>query len=268
MSTTVNQIYLDCCDILLEPAGLELGLLSQSQWIEWYRQVMDDFLGKTGLIKAIALIPQQFGIPQYTTPDFISQPDCCFSDGCFINRDFEGNISTISRNWQNQVGTPRSWRQDKQYPNQLSLYPSPNVESTLAPSAPPPGVFGTVIAWAPGQSETSETAYVGTMVQSGGVGTFTSPGEFFGTQPLNTFSRGNVAVIGAVGLLTENVDLSDPMEALTDEWGAYIKYGILEKIWVSDSELKDVQRAAYARARYQEGVMLASAVMGEAIEAE
>jgi hypothetical protein len=268
MSATVQTIYGWVTETLLEPSGFTLGLITPAQFLEYYSAATSDFLGRSGLYRCIALMPQQFGIPQYTTPDFCSTPEMAFSDGVALRRDFEGNISSIDRNYFNKVGTPRSWRQDKQQMNQLSLFPSPNVESTLAPSAPPPGVYGAVLAWAPGQSESGIEAYIGTMLQSGGTATFTTPGEFFGAQPLNTFARGNVAVIGPVGLLTEDVTLSSPVEALTSDWLHFIKYRILEMIWMSDSELKDVQRARYAHARYEEGVMLASAVMGEAIEAE
>jgi hypothetical protein len=265
--TTVDDIYLNVCDLLLEPSGLTLGLLSLSQFLEYYREVMDAFLGATGLIKCIAACPLEYGQAQITLPDWTSQPDVAFSDGCALRRDFEGSISTIDRDWQTKVGAPRSWRQDKQYPFQLSFYPAPNVESTLSPNYPPPGTYGAVLAWAPGQPETGVPAYIGTMIQASGVATFTSPGAFFGSQPLNQFSRGNACTIGPVGLMTEDVTLGDPMESLTDDWVCFIQYGILEKIWMSDSELKDIQRARYAHARYEEGIMLAKAVMGEAIEA-
>lgn len=266
MSATVQNIYNDCCSILLEPSGLVLGLYTPAQFIQAYREVMDDFLGRTGLIKAIAVIAQEFGIPQYVMPDWISEPEVAITDGTAIRRDFEGNIGSIDRNWQNKVGSPRSWRQDKQLPNQVSLYPAPNVENPAVPLDPSPGQYGAVIAWAPLADLTSIVAFVGTMTQSGGVATFTSPGAFFGSAPLNQFSRGNLCLIGATGLLSEDVTLSSPVEAITDDWLHFIKYGILEKIWLSDSELKDVQRARYARARYDEGCMLAAAVMGEEVE--
>jgi hypothetical protein len=229
---------------------------------------MDDFLGRTGLIKAIAVIPQEFGIPQYVLPDWIETADVAFSDGAAIRRDFEGNISTISRNWQTKVGQPRSWRQDKQTPQEVSLFPAPNVENPLFPVGPPAGAYGAVIAWAPGESETDSQAYIGTMIQTAGTATFTSPGVFFGATPILQFTRGNLCVVGTVGLLSENVSLGMPIEAITDDWDHFIKYGILEKIWMSDSELKDIQRARYAHARYEEGCMLAAAVMGEVIDAQ
>jgi hypothetical protein len=268
MSTLVNDIYIDVCDILLEPSGLSLGLLTEPQFLQYLRGTLDDFLGRTGLVKAIAVMPQEYGQPQVTLPDWISQPDAAFSDGVAIRRDFEGDISSIDRNWQSKIGPPRSWRQDKQYPNQVSLFPAPAVVSPLSPNSPPPGQYGAVIAWAPEQSLTAIQAFIGTMIQTNGTAAFTSPGVFFGSTPINQFSRGNVCAIGPVGLLSENISLNSPIEALTDDWTYFLKYGVLEKIWLSDSELKDVQRARYAHARYEEGIMLAAAVMGEEIDQE
>jgi hypothetical protein len=229
---------------------------------------MDDFLGRTGLIKAIAVIPQELGIPQYTLPDWLEGADNAFSDGSALRRDFEGNIASTVRNWQTKVGQPRSWRQDKQTPQQVSIFPAPNTENPLFPDGPPPGQYGAVIAWAPGQNYAAPQAFIGTIIQTSGVAAFTSPGVFFGATPLNQFSRGNFCVVGAVGLLTEDVSLGLPVESLTDDWDHFIKYGILEKVWMADSELKDIQRARYAHARYEEGCMLAAAVMGEVIDAQ
>jgi hypothetical protein len=266
--STYQNLFDDCAAILLERSGFTLGLISTAQWIEYAVAVFQDFLGKTGICQCVAVMPQQFGIPQYTLPDFISDAQACFSDGAAVRRDFEGNISTIDRQWQQKVGAPRSWRQDKQLPQQLSLYPAPTVESVNAPNYPPPGTYGAVLAWAPSSDLTSETAFIGTLIQTAGVAAFTTPGVFFGAQPLNQFSRGNVCAIGPVGLLTEAVTLASPIEALTDDWLTFIKFGILEKIWMSDSELKDVQRARYAHARYEEGCMIAAAVMGEVIDSQ
>lgn len=266
--STVNDVYLRVCETLLEPNGFTLGLISEANFLEYFSATMQHFLATTGIVRCIAVMPQSFGTPQYTLPDFLGEPDACFSDGSAIRQDAEGNLSSIAKRWQSEIGTPRSWRQDKQLPNQVSLYPAPNVENPAAPAIPPPGVYGAVLAWAPGQANTGVPAYIGTVIQSGGSATFTTPGTFFGSVPLYNFSRGNVCVIGPLGLMTQAISLSSPIESLTDDWLTYIQYGILEKVWMSDSELKDTQRARYAHARYEEGIMLASAIMGEGVEAQ
>lgn len=261
----MRDVYDDVCSTLLEPAGFTLGLVTDAQFLDYYRQSAEEFLSRSGLAKGVALNAQAYSQAQYQAPDWISDIEAAFSDGAVVRRDFEESIAASNRNWQNQGGTPRSWRQDKMPMKVFSLYPAPIVESSQAPMPPAPPDFGIIAAYVPGGDPTSVTAFVGTMTQANQVGTFVSPGAFFtpagGSIP--NFSRGNVAIIGTLGLFTEDVTLDSEIEHLTDDWAVAIKYGILRRIFGSDGELKDILRERYASARFEELVQLAMAVNGE-----
>ncbi len=258
----VQDLYLDCADTLLEPLGLTLGLVTDAQFIQYFRSVMEEFLS-CGLYKAIALTGQISGTVRYIVPDWLSDVEAAFSDGAVLFRDMESGIAQSTRNWQSITAQPRSWRQDKQFMYQIEIYPKPSIPNTTNPN---PSNFGIVAAWVPGGNLAQTNAFVGTMTQAGQVATFTSPGVFFGAQPLNTFSRTNLAMVGRLGLMTENVNLASPIEHLTDDWVWVLKYGILAKIFDSDSENRDVLRARYCRSRFDEGVMLARMIMDEEVD--
>ena len=73
-------------------------------------------------------------------------------------------------------------------------------------------------------------------------------------------AENNLTVVGPAAPDITNWSLSDPLQCVPDSFTPYILYGILEQIFSSESELRDVQRAAYARARYLEGIALAEAL--------
>lgn len=263
---TVQLLYDDVCEVMLEPGGFTLGLVTPQQFLDYYVETMEDFLGRTGLIKGIALQTQQYGTPDYDLPDWISDIEAVYSDGGTLFRDSENSIAAMNQNWRSEIDTPRAWRQDKMPMQSLSLFPAPKVQGDSGGQDP-----GIVSAYVPGQSPNPLQAFVGTLNQTAQVASFTTPGTFFtppsGAVPLNQLARKNVAMIGKLGLMTEAVALGDPIEHLTDDFAVFLKYGILQKIFGVDGENKDVLRENYCRDRYEEGVMLGKAIMGEEVEA-
>jgi hypothetical protein len=53
------------------------------------------------------------------------------------------------------------------------------------------------------------------------------------------------------------------VQLVPDSLTPYLKYGILARIFNSDSELRDVQKAAYCNARYAEGVNMCAVMMSQ-----
>jgi len=53
------------------------------------------------------------------------------------------------------------------------------------------------------------------------------------------------------------------VQLVPDALTPYLKYGILARIFNSDSELRDVQKAAYCNARYSEGINMCSVMMSQ-----
>ena len=261
----MRDIYNDVCSVLLEPNGLQLGLIDDAEWLQYYRQSFEEFMGRSGLCKGVALNAQIQNQSRYQVPDWMSDIEAAFSDGAVTGRDFEESISAANRNWRAQVGTPRSWRQDKMTMQFMDLYPAPVAHTSQAPPPAPPD-FGIISAYVPGGNPASIPAFIGTMTQAAQVGTFVSPGAFFGITDLLKFSRGNVAVIGTLGMFTEDITLDSPVEHLTDDWAIFLKWGVLKRIFGSDGETRDVLRERYASARFEEGIGLAQAINGELAE--
>lgn len=79
-------------------------------------------------------------------------------------------------------------------------------------------------------------------------------------------SHTNLMVIASAGTSIPNVAMTDSVENLPDSFTHYIKYGILGKLFSTDGELKDNQRAMYCNARYLEGVNLGRTIMGEIVQ--
>jgi hypothetical protein len=267
MSSAIQNVHDAVCQVMLEPNGFTLGLVTEEQFLQLYVETITEFLGRSGLFKGIAVIPQQYGIGIYTLPDWMLGPEAAFTDGLAIGRDPESQLAAVDQRWQSRVGTPRSWRQDKLLQNQAAIFPAPTVEND---NLPQPGNYGIVAAWVPGGNLSEIQAFIGTMVQANQTATFTSPGVVFANltgNTLNQFSRGNLSILGILGLFSADVALGNPVESLTDDWVHFLKYGILKRIFDSDSECRDVMRARYCETRFEEGIALARAIMGDMVEA-
>lgn len=262
--TAIRELYNSVCEIMLEPGGFHLGILTDAEFLGYYKSTMEDFLGRTGMIKGIIFLQQFAGVSQYEMPSWICDPIYMFSDGAQLRSDFEGSIAQEDRYWQSKIGQPRSWRADKLPDSFFSVYPAPAINT---PFTPVTGTNGVIAAWVPGGDLSQNQAFIGTMVQASQVGTFTTPGDFFGTgQPLTLASRGDLAAIGTLMLFTEDVDLDDPIEHLDDDWLPIIKFGILQRIFMTDGETRDMLRERWAWSRYEEGVALGQALMEQVID--
>lgn len=63
----------------------------------------------------------------------------------------------------------------------------------------------------------------------------------------------NLTVIGPGGPNKTAWTLADSID-IPASFGPYLMFGVLEQIFSSESELRDLQRATYCRARYEEGI--------------
>ena len=73
----------------------------------------------------------------------------------------------------------------------------------------------------------------------------------------------NLALVGTYGTTKTSFSLADTIPNVPDSFTAYLGYGVMAKIFSTDGEAKDMQRAAYCSARFQEGVSLARAMLGQ-----
>jgi hypothetical protein len=53
------------------------------------------------------------------------------------------------------------------------------------------------------------------------------------------------------------------LQCVPDSFSHYLVYGVLEQVFSADSECRDLQRAAYCRARWLEAMSLADSIARE-----
>ena len=108
----------------------------------------------------------------------------------------------------------------------------------------------------------SAPAGYGTICGANGNPYLESQNQGYGTWGSAVPSTGNLSILADAVPFSNNPTLTGYLELLPDMLVPYIKYGILAQIFVTDSEVKSLQKAAYCQARYQEGVNFMCAIMG------
>lgn len=76
-----------------------------------------------------------------------------------------------------------------------------------------------------------------------------------------------VTIVGPRGY-SNITSLSDPIPLLLDDFTAYLIFGVHERLFGGENEMRDPQRCLWCRAQYLEGISLAKAIMGELDENE
>jgi len=202
----VNTIYLQVCNTLLEPGGLQLGITTQGDFLGFYVETMQDFLQKTGLIKTAVSISGGFTANNntYTFPDSILDLHHVFCNNNWLWPSEQEDVSFATPNWRAQRDAPRQWWKDRVQMKQFVIYPTPNFNGTLT-------------------------------------------------------------IIGTSGLSNMSPTLSSTVEVIPDTFTAFIKYGILARIFSMDGENKDLGRARMCQFIYDIGVEIGKCIMTEAL---
>jgi hypothetical protein len=81
-------------------------------------------------------------------------------------------------------------------------------------------------------------------------------------------SERNLTMVGPAAPSKTAWLAGDTLDTIPDSFTHYLVYGVLEKIFGSESEMRDVQRAAYCHTRFEEGISLAQALVAELMEEE
>lgn len=266
--TQWQAIYTDICNVLLEPGGLQLGLYTVDQFLTQGGEVLTDFLSQTGLVKRIWIQQAQAGIATYQESDQMTHLEGVIVNGHYLYRTSEFFLDEFRSHWEQAYDTPASFREDNLPVHQVSVNPLPNLTGNQVTVPAGQGAYGQMSATANAAEFDIGTSAVTPM----GFGTFLGFGgnpfvevTGLGLGVLSTFvpSSGNVVMFASA--LPSNIaalTLASPIELLPDSFLAYVRFGILAQIYSSDNELKDEQKARYCAARYQEGLILASAMMG------
>lgn len=287
---------------LLEPAGFMLGLISPTQFLDYLSDSINDFLRMTGISKIFATQTINYGIGQYQTPDAQLSIEQVFVQARFLPASDLDTIDNAYYQWKRKTGVAKTWYQDGLPIKNVGIVFSPNWQgapySAIDPeigyqiitSATIGNFFGSVttngqaVAWVSGQTfQDSDATWQGKTFTVNGVAylvqSVTDPENLLlttsaGVQasavaysiqyPINIPAADRNLTTYGSQLPPKNLyALTDTIPLLPDSAAMYLAWGILQKIYSDDSELKDSQKAAYCGARWQEGINIFRAALLE-----
>ncbi len=231
MSVSVQSIYDQVCYDLLEDSvsgpGMILGITTQQEVLDYLGQIVMDFLRQTGIIQGIFTQKVQAGVSQYLIPNTMAWTYYGFIDAKIIER-VDLFSDYLLGNWTRKPGYPKAWHQDGLPIKTAEVVPAPNWNG--ADPVPTPNIppFGNYGSFNPGDR--------------------------------------NFTLIGSLISPNETWTIGQTLDTIPDTFTPYLSFGILSRIFSMDGEAKDNQRALYCQSRYEEGVILAKAILWELME--
>jgi hypothetical protein len=261
----VSDLYSTVCDVLLERGGLQLGLLTVEQFLDYVSSVTLDYLQQSGLVKRIQAIPLQFGIAQYGVADWLGETENVMAMGFAVGESSTSDVSNFSQNWMTKLGKARAWFEDEQTMKSLSIFPAPNLDGNQVNVVGGGGLYGVAASAVAGADIDFQASapMLGTISGESGSCTLLTAGPMYGTIADMVTTKSNLTLIGPASLFDNSPELDSVIELLPDTFAIYIGYGVLAKVFSLDGELKDEIRRRYCQARYDEGLALGQAVMEE-----
>jgi hypothetical protein len=151
------------------------------------------------------------------------QPELCFVGGKLIEKVTEADLGQGHMDWRREIGTPRQWHEDNLPLKHLEIFPKSNFDGAAIVGDVPP------------------------------IGKY---GGFFPTER-------NLTMVGPAAPSKKSWALADTLDGIPDSFSHYLLFGILEQVFGGESELRDVQRAAYCHARFEEGVQVSIMLASE-----
>ena len=281
--------------------GLSLGVLTQAQFLTLFALVLEELVNKTSLIQTIFTQQIVFGTTQYESPTAMNEMNLCFVGGQFIDHSTLFMLDQWQYDWRTKLDTPEYWHEDGLPPKTLELAANPNYSGAgyaipTGPTPEPPfgvnnlfngatiGYFtgtcsvtsGTVTwssgalfdaAWnnyyPPPNITLSGTAYPIQSVTSATVLVLAvTPADGTYAFIVSITNDGNLTMIGNTGISSITYALGDLVPVLPDSFCWGLTYGVLARVFSTDGEAKDMQRAAYCNARYQECANAGAAIAG------
>lgn len=281
--------------------GLSLGIVTLADFYNYLSLTLEDLIQRTSLTWEVWTTQLLFGQSQYQYPEDINQVKLAFVAGNFVDYADLFDLDNWDYQWRSKLDVPLYWHQDGLPPKTIEVAANPNYSGASyvvdITAQPPYGIYGlfngsttgqfksvvtttgTAVVWVSGalfdvnwnnyypppsitiagtaypiQSVTSPTALVLD---------FTAGNQSSVNAQVNIGQDGNLSIVGTKGLSSITFTLDQVIPVLADVICPALSYGILARIWSNDGESKDLQRAAYANARYTEFLNLGAAVAGE-----
>lgn len=274
MATLWNDVYLQVCEALLESGGLQLGIFTPDEFQVLGVEILTDFLDKTSIIKKIFNVVMSFSVPVYSKSGLLGDLVLLLANQTHLYESSGFYIDNTNPGWHNFADAnqfPDRYRQDELAPRSVELYPTPNVQGNQISAVGGVGGYGviasTTLAVDFDLALSYQTPLGGYGVISGisGGNPYVEAGNpGYGMMSHMVPSTSNLCMLGsALPFNQTKIFLTNYVELLPDSFVPYLKYGILARIYSTDSEVKDMQKAAYCQARYAEGVNLGSAMMSD-----
>lgn len=269
MPVQVLEIYTNVCDALLEslPTGLSLGLVSQQDFLNYFFDVYTDWTQATSLTKKITIVTSAFATSQYTVPDYAQDVQEVLYNDIYLHQTTGWSLDQLQRKWRTGTGTPRSWHEDRLPVNNIEIIPIPNVDGHFVSVGGGGGFYGTIsgITTSTDFNITCPGGLKGTISSFSGPLYLEIATAMYGTISDLVCSLGNILMIAGARSTRTSFDLDDYIEGVPDSLTFYLKYGVLAKIFDSNGESKDTQKAIYCRQRFLEGQYLAKSIAQEAL---
>lgn len=270
----LNELYLQVTEVLLEPGGFQTQIWTVQSFLDAYRDVVVDFLQRTGMYKKITCVVQEFGIGQYTFQDFCAEIQHMFSDEKALFRGDVDDLDAAMHDWIGQVRTPQQWRDDQLPMKTAEVYPAPAINGNEFTTPNPNGYLGTLSKVIGGDvdivAQTSPVVipFLGTISRNDGTMYLESAGPFLGTIANIIETKTNIAAVATATLFNQPVTLNSTIELVHDSFVPFLKAGILAKLKSCDSEGKDDLGAKFCAELYENGIELGKAIMEEAMMQE
>ena len=263
MATQWRTPYLEICTVLMEPGALVLGLTTDEQFLRYAGEILSDFAVKTGITRNLFCVPVDFQQGFYPLPEGCAESLSAMVGQQHVWRSSGQPLDTYDAAWNSRNGKPQAWREDELpvkrieftpapawYGTQVGVFPS--MTAAIVSAVSNPADF-TVSPLNPGYGVVA-AAYGSPFIAT------VNPG--YGVLSRIVPSTSNIEIAGVNAPVNPVVAaLSSYIELFPDAAVPYLKYGILFKIFSSDSEHKDLQKAAYCAARYQEGISALSSAL-------
>jgi hypothetical protein len=232
-----------------------------------FQEVMFDFLQQSGLVKKLINIHMQQNVSVYAVPDHAMDVQEALFDDRYIYRTFAFDMDQTLYAWRTKAGTPLRWHEDRLNLKQVEVQPKPNADGyTVDVTA---AFYGTISSVTAGTiNVTASAPFYGTISSYTSSVYLETPVGLFGTISEAVSSNRNLTLVATGKQLQKTFALTDLIEILPTSFIQYVKYGVLEMCFGRDGETRDVFRQRYAAARYEEGISLARAISGDALDEE
>jgi hypothetical protein len=269
MPYTAQKVYDEVCRLLLENSGLSLAY-TEASFLRDLQLSLDELCQETGFANKFLCQPLFFRQTDYDLPSVAMDVHEVMVNCRHIQETSSFYLDRGDPLSDLDEGNPEQWHRDKIGVGKVKISPPPRSSGAQIGTDPVVGLFGTpggTISPTVIDIESSESLY-GTISKAEGDYYVEVSGPMYGIIGSMTVADKNIALLSTVKPVTTDLSLDSYLELVPDSFACYLKWFVLERIWSTDGESKDIARATYAGTRKQEVIGLAKAIMDEDLPAK